>query len=170
MAKFINPFTDFGFKKLFGEESSKEMLISFLNDLLVYESGTIVDITYLNTEQFGQAEDHRKSFFDIYCKNEKEEYFIVEIQRASHLNFKERMLYYSTFPIQQQAKKGEWDFALTAIYVIAILNFELDDKNGNQHKIVSRVQLVESESKEVFYPKLTYIFWKCPNLQRVKMS
>jgi predicted transposase/invertase (TIGR01784 family) len=166
MAKFINPFTDFGFKKLFGEESSKEILISFLNDLLVHESGTIVDITYLNTEQFGQAEDHRKSFFDIYCKNENDEYFIVEIQRASHLNFKERMLYYSTFPIQQQAKKGDWDFTLTAVYVIAILNFEIDEKKGKEHKIVSHVQLLETESKEVFYPKLTYIFLEMPKFTK----
>ena len=76
------------------------------------------------------------------------------------------MLYYSTFPIQQQAKKGDWDFALTAVYVIAILNFEIDEKNGNHHKIVSHVQLLETESKEVFYPKLTYIFLEMPNFTK----
>ena len=100
MSTYINPFTDFGFKKLFGEESAKELLIAFLNELLAEEQGIIEDITYLNTEQFGSSEEHRKAFFDLYCRNQRGEHFIVEIQRQKQKNFKERLIYYSTFPIQ----------------------------------------------------------------------
>ena len=115
MSIYINPFTDFGFKKLFGEESAKELLIAFLNELLAEEQGIIEDITYLNTEQFGSNEEHRTAFFDLYCRNQRGEHFIVEIQRQKQTNFKERLLYYSTFPIQQQAQRGEWKFELSGL-------------------------------------------------------
>ena len=68
-AKYVNPFTDFGFKKIFGEEASKPLLIDFLNALLPI-SGKIVELTFKNTEQLGQTNLDRKVVYDIYCENE----------------------------------------------------------------------------------------------------
>jgi len=105
-AKYINPFTDFGFKKIFGEEASKPLLIDFLNALLT-QTNKIVDLSFKNTEQLGQSEVDRKAVYNIYCENESGEKFIVELQKAKQNYFKERTIYYSTFPIREQAEKGE---------------------------------------------------------------
>ena len=80
-AKYLNPFTDFGFKKIFGEEASKPLLIDFLNALLP-QTDKIVDLTFKNSEQLGQTDLDRKAIYDIYCENEKGEKFIVELQKA----------------------------------------------------------------------------------------
>ena len=125
-AKYINPYTDFGFKKIFGEEASKPQLIDFLNSLLP-EKDKIVTLTFKNNEQLGTAELDRKAIYDIYCENEKGEKFIVELQKAKQNYFKERTIYYSTFPIREQAEKGEWNYNLTAVYCIGILDFTFDD-------------------------------------------
>ena len=71
-AKYINPFTDFGFKKIFGEEASKPLLIDFLNALLPH-ADKIVDLTFKNNEQLGLTDIDRKAIYDIYCENEKGE-------------------------------------------------------------------------------------------------
>jgi len=168
MSTYINPFTDFGFKKLFGEESAKELLIAFLNELLSEEQGIIEDITYLNTEQFGSSEEHRKAFFDLYCRNQRGEHFIVEIQRQKQKNFKERLIYYSTFPIQQQAIKGDWSFEQTAVYVLAIMDFELGNTRSSKNSVLSRVQLLNTETFDVFYNKLTYIYLEVPKFKKAE--
>jgi predicted transposase/invertase (TIGR01784 family) len=131
--KYISPFTDFGFKKLFGTEPNKDILMDFLNELLKKETGKIVDLTYLSPEQLGRSIDTRKAIFDIYCENKKGEKFIVELQKAKQNYFKDRSVYYSTFPIQQQAKKGDWNFRLNAVYTVGILDFVFaEDKHDEE--------------------------------------
>ena len=102
--KYINPFTDYGFKRLFGEEANKDLLIDFLNELLREEQGEIKDITFLKTEHLGASEIDRKAVFDLYCENQKGEKFIVELQKTKQDFFKDRALYHSTFPIQEPAR------------------------------------------------------------------
>ena len=118
-AKYINPFTDFGFKKIFGEEASKPLLLDFLNAILP-ENDQIVSLSFKNNEQLGQTEFDRKAIYDIYCENEKGEKFIVELQKAKQNYFKDRTIYYSTFPIQEQAERGEWNYNLKSVYCIGI--------------------------------------------------
>jgi len=166
MPKYINPFTDFGFKKLFGEESAKDLLISFLNEILAEDEVHIEDITYLNTEQFGASEDHRKAFFDLYCRNQNGEHFIVEIQRQKQKNFKDRLIFYSTFPIQHQSIKGDWTFEQTPVYVIAILDFILDENITSKNKVLSRIKLMDTKTCELFYSKLTYIYLEVPKFKK----
>lgn len=96
--KYINPFTDFGFKRLFGEEPNKDLLLDFLNELLKESEGRIVDLNYMKTEHLGSTQIDRKAIFDIYCENEKGEKFIVELQKAKQKFFKDRSVFYSTFP------------------------------------------------------------------------
>ncbi len=66
--KYVNPFTDFGFKKLFGEEPNKELLMDFLNELLYEQEGTITDLTYLKNENLGAGELDRKAIFDLTAR------------------------------------------------------------------------------------------------------
>src|SRR3972149_11514271 len=123
--KYINPFTDYGFKRLFGEEFSKELLLDFLNELLHDEQGQIKSLTYLPASKLGSAETERKAIFDLYCENEKGEKFIVEMQKTKQNFFKDRTVYYSTFPIREQAKRADClpaceagDYELKAVYTI----------------------------------------------------
>ncbi len=64
--KYINPFTDFGFKKLFGSEPNKDLLIDFLNQVLPVKH-KVKDLSYARTEQLGNSETDRKAIFDLYC-------------------------------------------------------------------------------------------------------
>ena len=165
-AKYINPFTDFGFKKIFGEEASKPLLIDFLNALLPQQN-KIIDLTFKNTEQLGQSESDRKAVYDIYCENENGEKFIVELQKAKQNYFKERTIYYSTFPIREQAERGEWNYNLKAVYCVGILDFTFEDYESEPEKseVVHTIKLKNQKGK-TFYDKLTYIYLEMPNFKQ----
>jgi predicted transposase/invertase (TIGR01784 family) len=164
-AKYVNPFTDFGFKKIFGEEVSKPLLIDFLNALLP-QTNKIKDLNFKNTEQLGQTDADRKAIYDIYCENENGEKFIVELQKAKQNYFKERTIYYSTFPIREQAEKGEWNYNLNAVYCVGILDFTFDDYENEPEKseVVHTINL-KNQNGKVFYDKLTYIYLEMPNFK-----
>ncbi len=167
-AKYLNPFTDFGFKKIFGEEASKPLLIDFLNALLP-QTDKIVDLTFKNNEQLGQTDLDRKAIYDIYCENEKGEKFIVELQKAKQNYFKERTIYYSTFPIREQAEKGEWNYNLKAVYCIGILDFTFDDYENEPEKneVVHTIKL-KNQNGKTFYEKLTFIYLEMPNFKHTE--
>lgn len=129
MDRYINLFTDYGFKKVFGEEPNKDLLIAFLNELLG-KRDRVRDLTYLNSEHLGRTARERSAVFDLYCTNEQGEKFIVEIQRVNQKFFKDRSVYYSTFAVQEQAAKGrDWKYELKSVYTIGILDFCFEDAN-----------------------------------------
>ena len=163
--KYVNPYTNFGFKKLFGTEINKDLLISFINSLL-HGREVVKDLTYLNTEHLGTSETDRKAVFDVYCENEKGEKILVEMQRGIQQYFKDRSLYYATFPIREQGQKGEWDYQLKAVYIIGILNFTFDKDNDNYFH--HEVQLLDNKTKEVFYDKLTFIYLEMPKFNKTE--
>ncbi|MFK7059983.1 Rpn family recombination-promoting nuclease/putative transposase [Flavobacterium oreochromis] len=167
-AKYINPFTDFGFKKIFGEEASKPQLIDFLNSILPL-TNQIVNLSFKNTEQLGLTDLDRKAVYDIYCENEKGEKFIVELQKAKQNFFKDRTIYYSTFPIREQAERGNWNFNLTAVFCIGILDFTFDDYENEPEKseVLHTIKL-KNQNGKVFYDKLTYIYLEMPNFLKAE--
>lgn len=165
--KYICPFTDFGFKKLFGTEPNKDLLIDFLNQLLQKSEGRIVDLTYMSKEQLGRVYNDRNAVYDIYCKNEKDERFIVELQKVEQTYFKDRSIYYSTFPIQNQAKKGKkWNFELKSVYFIGILDFCFDDDKDNDEVFHHDVKLIDTTTGKVFYDKLNYVYLEMPKFTK----
>jgi len=159
MSRYLNPYTDFGFKKLFGEEANKDLLMDFLNQLLPPHH-QIANLHFKNVENLPHLSIERKAIFDIYCKSVTGEDFIVEMQKAKLNFFKDRALFYSTFPIRDQAKKGEWDFKLTPIYYVAILDFKYDEQEEKQ-KLLREVALRDQHGC-LFYDKLHLIFIQMP--------
>ena len=130
MARFINPFTDVGFKRIFGQAIHKELLIDFLNDLLVGEK-RITDITFLDKDLLPDFSGDRGVIYDIYCTNEDGEQFIVEMQNREQTFFRERALYYLSRAIARQGERGaEWKFNLKAVYGIFFMNFHLSHSPG----------------------------------------
>ncbi|QEP42890.1 Rpn family recombination-promoting nuclease/putative transposase [Ectothiorhodospiraceae bacterium BW-2] len=165
--RYINLFTDFGFKKIFGEEASKPNLISFLNTLLP-KKHHIADLTFSKNEQAGGSVLDRKAIFDLNCISDRGDHFIVELQKAKQNYFKDRSLFYATFPIQQQAQRGNWDFKLTAVYTIGILDFLFSEDKADKkekNRVIHQVKLKDQRNK-VFYDKLTFIYLTLPNFKK----
>jgi predicted transposase/invertase (TIGR01784 family) len=159
MSKYLNPYTDFGFKKLFGEEGNKDLLADFLNQLLP-DTRQIAELNFRNTEQLPDVPLERKAIFDINCISTSGEHFIVEMQKAKIHFFKDRSLFYVTFPVREQAKKGEWSFKLEPVYFIAILDFEYDEAE-EQRKFRRDVALRDQDG-ELFFDKLHFRFLQMP--------
>jgi predicted transposase/invertase (TIGR01784 family) len=161
--RYINPLTDFGFKRLFGTEPNKKLLIDFLNVILPPQH-RVKDLTYRSNENLGNTPLDRKAVFDLYCQSEKGEKFIVEMQKAKHNYFKDRSIYYASFPIQDQAEKGDWNYKLDPVYTIGILDFVFDE-DKNDENLLHIVELKDQNCK-VFYEKLKFIYLELPKFKK----
>ena len=140
--RYISLLTDFGFKRIFGTAINKDLLICFLNSL--FNGRQVVnDVKYLNPEHVGDVYTDRRAIFDVYCEGENGEKFIVEMQNAYQTYFKDRSLFYSTFPIREQA---------------ALLNFDMNEEAFEKEKIRHSVQLCDTATHKVFYDKLELIY------------
>ena len=166
--KYINPYTDFGFKKLFGKEMNKDLLISFLNALFNNSEREIEDVQYLNGENLGDGYGDRRSVFDVYCMTKDGSRFIVEMQKAEQAYFKDRSVYYATTPIRQQAPKGEWDYHLDDVYTVGILNFEFPHGEYPADSYRHEIKLKDVEDNHVFYDKLTFIYLEMPKFTKTE--
>ncbi len=163
--RYINPYTDFGFKKLFGTELNKDLLISFLNALLK-EKPEITDLTYLNTEHLGEGITDRKAVFDVYCQLADGSRIIVEMQKAEQEFFKDRSIYYSTYPIREQAPKGPWNYHLEDVYTVGILNFTFPEGEYPSDSFIHEIKLKDVEDNHVFYDKLTFVYLEMPKFSK----
>ena len=158
MGKFINPFTDFGFKRIFGQEMSKDLLIDFLNSLLQGER-RILSITFMDKEQPRTQKDGRTLIYDIYCETDSGESIIVEMQNRAQISFIDRMLYYSAQAICRQGERGQqWMYDIKAVYAIAFMNFRMD----NLSKLRTDVTLADMETGRQISNKLRMIFLQLP--------
>lgn len=162
---FVNPFTDFGFKRLFGTEPNKGLLISFLNTLLPAKH-QIQDLQYTKNEYQGYTVLDRKAIFDLTCMSTTGERFIVELQKAKQNFFKDRSVYYATFPIQEQAIKGDWDFKLAAVYTVGILDFVFEEDIKNHDADVVHTVQLKNQHNKLFYDKLTFIYITLPQFKK----
>jgi len=164
-ARYLNPFTDFGFKKLFGEEASKPLLMDFLNALLPLDY-PITSLQFRNAEQLGTEIEERKAVYDIYCQDSQGHYFIVEMQKAKQNFFKDRAIFYTTFPIREQAEKGQWNFELKAVYCVGILDFVFEEDQDNPDYI-HEVKL-KNQHNQVFYDKYALYFIEMPKFHKAE--
>ena len=163
--RYINPYTDFGFKKLFGSELNKELLISFLNALFDGKQ-VITDVRYINGEHLGAYSGERRAIFDVFCENDRGEKFIVEMQNVYQQFFKDRSVFYATFPIREQALRGDWDFELQSVYTIGILNFVFPEDEYSEDCLFHEVKLMDTEDKHVFFDKLTFMYIEMPKFNK----
>lgn len=174
--RYVNPYTDFGFKKLFGTEPNKELLISLLNALFDHTAQescdephlVISDLSYLPTEKL-EAYGERRAVFDVYCQGENGERVIVEMQKASQDFFKDRSVFYSAFPIIEQGKVGAgWDFHLSHVYTVGILNFVFPNDEYDKNCFHHEVKLIDTSDHHVFYDKLTYVYLEMPKFNKTE--
>ena len=163
MGRFINPFTDVGFKRIFGQEVNKPLLISFLNSLFAGKK-VITDIRFLNKEMLGINVEDRNSIYDVYCTSDTGEHFIVEMQNRNHKNFKNRAVYYVSKAITWQGERGpEWVFDLKAVYGIFFMNFR---QKGWEDKLRLEGLVIDPDSHKVLLDTTHYIFLQLPAFQK----
>lgn len=162
---FIDPFTDWGFKRLFGSEPNKDLLIDFLNELFLGER-EIVDLVYNKNEHVGPLAEHRKAIFDLSCTGSNGEQFIIEVQRVKQEFFKDRCLYYTSSLIKDQAPTGiaRWDYQLKPIYLIGLMDFTFEDTHEDQ--CLHKIHLTDSNTGKLFYDKLGFIFIEMPKFKK----
>ncbi len=160
---FIDPYTDFGFKRIFGWEGNVDLLIDFLNTVLQPDQH-IVNLTYLNSEQPGVLKGERRAVFDTYCEDEAGNKFIIELQRIREEFFKDRSLFYSTIPIRGQAKSGEWNFKLKQTLIICIMDFVFDDYDSKE--MIHEVTLIDKVSGKVFNKNLAFWYLEMPKFKK----
>ncbi len=167
--RYINPYTDFGFKKLFGTEMNKDLLISFLNALFNGKKQEITDVQYLNAEHLGEGYGDRRAVFDVYCMTSDGSRFIVEMQKAEQEYFKDRSIYYSTFAIREQAVKGkQWNYHLDDVYTVGVLNFVFPNGEYPSDSFCHEIKLTDVEDNHVFYDKLTFLYLEMPKFTKTE--
>ena len=167
---------DFMFKRVFGSEANKDLLISFLNVLL--EDVEIENVDFIPTEHLGLTEEDRKVIFDISCRCKDGRTFIIEMQKGYQKYFRKRAVYYTTYPISEQGRmahdkylkgksttgqnadvKFKWDYNLTPVIVVAILNFQFEhDVDWPREKYHSSYRLREDGTGEIMTDVLRFVF------------
>ena len=163
MGRFINPFTDFGFHRIFGQEIHKELLIDFLNQLLKGER-EVRDIRIKNPLQTPELEEGRGVVFDVYCEDSDGVWFVVEMQAAAQPYFYDRGLYYLARAIDQQGQRGkDWKFELQPVYGVFFLNFKME---GEFSKFRTDVILADRSTGRMFSDKIRQVYLELPYFPR----
>lgn len=142
--RYVDPMTDKGFKLLFGSEGNEDLLMGLLNRII--PDAGIVDLRYCNTEHPGMNEDDSGAIFDVYCEDSEGVRFLVEMQNWSQRYFNKRAVFYSTFAIQDQAKrekrhqlktlgKDRWDYNYAPVFVVCFLTFNMKKAPAGMEKV-----------------------------------
>jgi len=160
---FIDLMTDFGFKRVFGQEAGKECLLHFVNCLI--PDHEITDLEYLPTENLPESEEQRWAYFDLYCQTADGTQLIIEIQRAKQAYFVDRCLFYASHALRKAKNKGKWDYRLPKLYCIALLSFTLEPKD--KARLIHRVALRDQQTKALFYDKLNFIYVQLPAFDKI---
>jgi predicted transposase/invertase (TIGR01784 family) len=163
IGKYLELRTDFAFKRVFCNEKDQTLLIDFLNGLIQTEE-KITNIQFLRTERLGFTEKDRKAIYDIYCEDDKGEKLIIEMQVCKQDYFMDRSLFYTTFPVREQAEKGKsWNYKLEPVYHIAILNFTQFEKNPDYLNYFS---LMNEKTYEKVSDNLNFITIELPKFKK----
>lgn len=164
--QYVHIFTDFGFKRLFGEEPNKDLVLDFFNELLREQEGEIKEVTFLKNEHQWAADNDRRAIIDLYCENIRGEKFIVELQKSKHDFFKNVAGYYPTFPI---LKQSDWQYRfreIKAVYTVAILDFIFKEDKAEYDKYRYDVIPTDIDTLSFFHKKLNFIYLEMPKFNK----
>jgi len=158
---FIDLQYDFSFKKIFLDESDPTPLISFINSMLPDHFGPVTDIQFSPSEHFGNNPSAREIIFDVFCHNQEGEKFIIEMQRSKQAFFMDRIVFYASTAIVEQGIKGEWNYQLTPVFVICLLDFVMNGRN-NPMRYFRDAVLTDYWTKEIIFDKLHLLIVELP--------
>jgi predicted transposase/invertase (TIGR01784 family) len=159
--RFVSPLTDFAFKKLFGDENNKHILMHFLNS--IFTEYHIEDLVLLPTDKIGARQVDRSGYYDLLCTTSTKQTILIEMQNVSHKYFADRLLYYSTWPVQEQGVKGSWDYNIQTVIVLGICFFTLDNNNPNY---LTTKLLKDKDTHEIWSHKLQFVLLEIPKFTK----
>ena len=161
--KFADPKNDLAFKKVFGDENHKNILISFLNSVLDFTEGkVIVDVSLANPYQVPKIPELKETILDIKAVNQNGDTFIVEMQKKDLGNFTKRSLYYTAKAYVSQLPKGRNYSVLNKVYFIGILNFTIFDNEN----YISRHLIVNQETNTQDLDDFEFSFIELPKFNK----
>ncbi len=164
ISTYINPLTDFGFKYIFGRHADKDFILSFLNSL-IGEADPITSVEFIDKEKKGEAKDHRALIYDLHCKLADGRKIIVEMQNRYQTHFDDRAIYYLAADLYAQGEKGDhWDYNLTPVYGVFMMNFEW--RGVTEQHLREDVRLFNMQTKKVFSNKMSMTFLKIPMMDK----
>ena len=154
-SRYLNLFSDRAFKTVFGSEQNKDITMSLLNTVLG-ESEQISDFHFVSTAYAAKNPDDRGIVLDLQCKTTDGRRIVIELQKRRQIFFRERTLFYATWPIQSQGQRGQWNYNINAVYVISILDFLLNP-HSNDKRIITRKMIKDVDTHETWTDKLCFI-------------
>ena len=153
--KYINPMIDVAFKEIFGTEKNKHLIKELLEHVFNLE---IRELEYVNIEHPGDSVESRNAYFDVACRSVKGEDFIVECQVRTQKYIAERAVFYTAFPIVEQAPRGTWDYNFRPVYFLGLVDFPLPESIGRTDSHIQRFSLRNDENSELMTDHLKYVF------------
>ena len=163
--KYADLLDDDVFKLVFGQESSKDIMIEFLNQVI--PDRRIVDLEFADKEMHPVDRSRKSSVYDMFCRTDDGSRIVVEIQRRKQSTYAERALYYSTFQISRQVEAGSGDYDFCPVYVISILDFDIDQNRGNA-EVKTVYRLYEESTHSLLTDRLTFIFLELSKFRKSK--
>ena len=162
--KYADLLDDDVFKLVFGRESTKDVMIEFLNQVL--PDRRIADLEFIDKEMHPVERDLKGSVYDMFCKTDDGSRIIVEVQRRKQPFYPERALYYSTFQIQRQVEAGAEEYDFLPVYVVNILDFQMDEAPSGSDKVKSVYRLYEECTHRLLTDRVTFIFIELPKFKK----
>ena len=164
LTKFLDPKNDFAFKRIFGTEKNKDILIHFLNDMLTFKDRALIqDVTFLKTIQDPETASKKTSIVDILCKDENDNRYIVEMQVAKEKGFEKRAQYYASKAYISQANAGGEYHNLREVIFLAIAEFIMFPKKKHWK---SEHVILDKDSYEHDLKDFSFTFLELPKFQK----
>ena len=161
--QFISPQNDFAFKRIFGNEQHKEVLISFLNSVLdLSGERQVVEVKIVDPYQVPRLEQFKETILDIKATCQSGREFIVEMQVEQQHYFHKRALYYSSKAYVEQLPRGEAYPNLKPVYFIGILNF----KTHSNSAYLSRHLILDAVTHEQYFHDFEFCLIELPKFTK----
>jgi predicted transposase/invertase (TIGR01784 family) len=160
---FINPKTDFAFKKIFGSKKSKDILLSFLNAILYPGEAAIADLEILDPYQAPRIKGIKDSFLDVKATLQDHSTVIIEMQVLNVLGFEKRVLYNAAKAYSIQLNVGEDYTLLNPIIALTITDFEMFPQSP---KVISNFALREKEELSSYSDDIELVFVELPKFKK----
>jgi predicted transposase/invertase (TIGR01784 family) len=160
---FINPKTDFAFKKIFGSKQSKDILIGFLNAILYQEKPVILDLEIINPYQAPRIKGIKDSYLDVKATITGNKTVIIEMQVLNVLGFEKRVLYNAAKAFSIQLRVGEDYTLLNPVIALTITDFEMFEGSS---KVISRYRLKEKEDLTDYSDDIELVFVELPKFNK----
>ena len=158
--EYLDLTCDWAFKYLF--QNHPDLLIVLLNDILNEE---ISSVEFRNTELLDVAPSDKRIIFDLLCQT-PDGTIMVEMQKASRFDQRDRLFYYGSRLVTRQVKRGDEDYVLSSVKVICIMNYEDEHPNSPDDKILYHYRTQEIETGEPFGCQLSFFLLELPRVMR----